>query len=79
LGRRGLSLAGWIVPSTLLAMMPKCPACVAGYVALITGLGVSFSTASYLRIGLMILCAGSLVYLATRRIRRLIRLRKPTY
>jgi hypothetical protein len=40
--------------------MPKCPLCFAAYVALSTGLGLSFQTAACLRVGLILLCALSL-------------------
>jgi len=43
---------GWILPATVLALMPKCPACVAAYAAII-GVGLSFSAASYVRASLI--------------------------
>jgi hypothetical protein len=59
----------WLLPSALLAVMPKCPVCVATYVALLTGVGISFSAAWYLRTALIIICVFSLVFLIIRRIK----------
>lgn len=64
---RGAEVAGWVIPGTVLALLPKCPACVAAYVALATGVGVSFSTAAYIRTSLVILCVSVLVLVALRR------------
>jgi hypothetical protein len=70
--RRGREIAGWIVPGATLALLPKCPACVAAYVALATGIGISLPTATYLRATLVSLCMASLVFIAARRLRGLI-------
>jgi hypothetical protein len=51
-GRLG-ELAGWVGSAAGLAMVPKCPACIAAYLALGTGLGISMSAAAHLRTALI--------------------------
>jgi hypothetical protein len=58
--------AEWIAPSAGLALIPKCPACVAAYVATLTGLGISIPMASGIRWGLIILCIVALTFVAAR-------------
>lgn len=69
--RRLAARCDWVIPTVLLAAVPKCPACLAAYVAVWTGIGLSFSTASYLRAGLLLAGGASLLFLAFRHARRL--------
>jgi len=52
-GRLG-GLAGWVGSAAGLALMPKCPACIAAYLALGTGVGISMSAAAHLRTALIL-------------------------
>jgi hypothetical protein len=70
--RHAVDLVGWIVPGAILALIPKCPICLAGYVALWTGLGLSVAAAANLRVLLIIVCVILLIFLAARQTRRLI-------
>jgi hypothetical protein len=67
--RRGREIAGWILPGATLALLPKCPACVAAYVVLATGIGISLPTATFLRTILVVICVASLVFITARRLR----------
>jgi hypothetical protein len=70
--RRGGEIASWIIPSATLALLPKCPVCVAVYVALATGIGISLPTAAHLRTTLVVLCITSLIFIAAKRLRTLV-------
>jgi hypothetical protein len=70
--RRSGEIAGWIVPSAILALLPKCPMCLAAYVAVWSGIGLSFSAATQLRVSLLILSVGSILFLVAKNTRRLI-------
>jgi hypothetical protein len=69
--RRGVEFAGWIIPSATLVLIPKCPVCVAMYVALFSGVSISVAIASNLRTALLILCIAALIWLALKRLCRL--------
>ena len=79
--RRFREIFAWILPSALLVLVPKCPACLAAHVALWSGLGLSLSTAAYVRWGLLFLCVASLLVLVVKRLdrpARSVRLRRRT-
>ena len=52
-----------------MALMPKCPVCVAAYVTLVSGFGLSITAATYLRNSLIAICVTSLAYVALGLIR----------
>jgi hypothetical protein len=69
-GRRLLTIVEWAVPGAILVLVPKCPLCLAAYIAFGTGIGVSVSTAAYLRVALLAACAVSILFLTLRLLRR---------
>ena len=64
-------IVAWVLPSVLLVLVPKCPVCLAAHVALWTGLGLSLSTATYLRWTILIVCCASLLVLIVSRLDRI--------
>jgi len=73
--QRCLDVAGYVMPTAVLVLLPKCPACIAAYLAIGTGIGVAISTAAYLRTLLLCLCLTCLAGLAARHVRRWIAVR----
>jgi hypothetical protein len=59
-------MIGWIIPSATLVLLPKCPICLAGYVALFSGVGISVASASVL-----VVSVSALVFLTVKYLRRL--------
>jgi hypothetical protein len=64
--RRAWRSLSWLMPAMLLACMPKCPLCVAAYIALFTGIGVSVATAHWIRIILITSCVAVLLALVLK-------------
>lgn len=68
-GRRSvLGIGGWVAPAAVLAFMPKCPMCLAAYVAVGTGLALPISTAAHLRTTLIVVSVASLAFATARRL-----------
>jgi hypothetical protein len=57
----------WLFPATLLVLIPKCPMCVAAYIA-IFGITISLAAASWIQILAFTFCLLALTYLAVRQI-----------
>lgn len=73
LARRTRGAAAWALPSIALALVPKCPLCIAAYLAIGGGLGMSLTTATHLRTALVWLCWSVLGLLAVRLMMRFVR------
>jgi hypothetical protein len=56
----------WIAPTAVLVLIPKCPLCVAAYVALSTGISITVGTARCIQILALAICVMSLAYLVAR-------------
>jgi hypothetical protein len=67
--RRGFALAKCSLPAVVLALLPKCPACLAAYVALGTGISLSVAAASFLRTLLIGICVATLLWIFARAFR----------
>jgi hypothetical protein len=70
--RRIAGLIQWAIPVTALALMPKCPMCVAAYVVLFTGIGLSLPVAAAMRWALIAVSIAALAYLLFRAARRIL-------
>jgi hypothetical protein len=71
--RRAGAFFQWALPLAALALIPKCPACVAAYVLLFTGLGLSFPAAAAVRWALIASCVAALLFLLVRFVVRVAR------
>jgi hypothetical protein len=64
--RRWRGAGGVLGSGALLVLLPKCPVCVAAYLAVFTGVGVAASVAAHLRLASGLMFAGSLSFLLVR-------------
>jgi hypothetical protein len=76
MARRGGGALAWAIPGIALAILPKCPACLAAYVLLWTGVSLSMATAGALRTLILIFCVTALVWVAARRLKLLLGTRR---
>jgi hypothetical protein len=53
--------------------MPKCPACLAAYIAVATGVGISMPVAAAMRWAILAASIALLAFLAVRRLRTFVR------
>lgn len=60
----------WLAPAAVWLVIPKCPACLAGYVALFTGVSLSFTAATALRWTLLGASVALLAWMVVRAVRR---------
>ena len=68
--RRLAGAAASVLPGTVLALLPKCPVCLAAWLTAITGAGVSAGAAARLRGLVAVFCAVAVAVAATQMIRR---------
>lgn len=54
--KKMLRMTGGIASTLVLALLPKCPLCVAAYVSMLTGLGVSVAVAAIIKESLAGVC-----------------------
>jgi hypothetical protein len=71
--RRTLSFVEWALPVTVLALTPKCPACLAGYILFFTGIGLSVSAVAAVRWTIISVCAAVLTLLTLGLLARMTR------
>ena len=58
-----------VVPGAVLILLPKCPVCMAAWISVATGFGITVSAAGYLRISMIIVCVATLLYFVVRRLK----------
>jgi len=71
--RRRFAWVKCSLPALILALLPKCPACLAAYVALGTGISLSVAAASILRTLLIGACVATLTWVFVSTLRSAVR------
>ncbi len=75
--RRSSRIGACALPAAVLALLPKCPVCLAAHLTLWTGLGVSVTAAGYFRTALILLSVGTFIILATNGARKILQTQFP--
>ena len=70
LARRLFRAAGCALPGVTVALLPKCPACLAAWLALSTGVGLSVTGAGILRTLLLVVSLAPLIFMSARTVVR---------
>lgn len=65
--RRPSKAAASLLSGLLLLVLPKCPFCIAAWLTVATGIGISATSVTYLRAGLLLLWVAALSPLLWRR------------
>ncbi len=60
LARRVSGPAAAVFPTAILVLLPKCPLCLAAWLTVATGVGVSTLAASWVREGIVVVCLAAL-------------------
>ena len=68
--RRLAGVAGSVIPAAVLVLLPKCPACLAAWLAVGAGIGISMPAAARLRGGILVSCVALLALAVVRLLRR---------
>ena len=58
--------AGLLAPSAIVALLPKCPVCLAAYLALGTGIDLSVTAAQWVQTAAIASCVAAVLVLAVR-------------
>ena len=59
-------VAGGALPAVVITLLPKCPACLAAYVAFASGVAISASSAAWIEALLVLLSLAPILYLVVK-------------
>ena len=67
--------AGWVIPSLILLLMPKCPLCLAAALSVLLGIGLSEGASTVVHTTLLAACGLTITIFVVRQIALLLRYR----